>query len=156
MQIKKQFHETVKVQTRQYKALQRQMVSTMPKEKHREVLRQKKEEQMRKMALLATQYERTIADMLQQQTVCCGGCGSDHMILMQLQVKLDEAQEKEQDALKTQLKQEEELLKEYQIKQESRLVEQLKREKITLEERIEASKRHLEKEVSGWGYPCIL
>ena len=76
MQIKKQFHETVKVQTRQYKALQRQMVSTMPKEKHREVLRQKKEEQMRKMALLATQYERTIADMLQQQTVCHSGCGS--------------------------------------------------------------------------------
>ena len=31
---------------------------------------------MRKMALLATQYERTIADMLQQQTVCYGGCGS--------------------------------------------------------------------------------
>ena len=76
MQIKKQFHETVKVQTRQYKALQRQMVATMPKEKHREVLRQKKEEQMRKMALLATQYERTIADMLQQQTVCCSGRGS--------------------------------------------------------------------------------
>ena len=68
-QIKKQFHDTVKVQTRQYKVLQRQMVSTMPKEKHREVLRQKKEEQMRRMAVLATQYERTIADMLQQQTV---------------------------------------------------------------------------------------
>jgi len=73
------------------------------------------------------------------------------MTFTQPQVKLDEAQEKEQDALKGQLKQEEELLKEYQIKQESKLVEQLKREKIAQEERVEASKRHLEKEVSGGG-----
>lgn len=84
------------------------------------------------------------------------GVAYNSMSFTQPQVKLDEAQEKEQDTLKGQLKQEEELLKEYQIKQESRLVEQLKREKITLEERVEASKRHLEKEVSGWGYSCAL
>jgi len=45
------------------------------------------------------------------------------------------------------LKQEEEELKEYQIKQESKLVEQLQREKIALDERVEANKIQLEKEV---------
>ena len=45
------------------------MIATMPKERHREVLRQTKEEQMRKIAMLALQYERTIADMAQKQTV---------------------------------------------------------------------------------------
>ena len=45
------------------------MVATLPKERQREVLRQSKEEQMRKIAMLAMQYERTISDMAQQQTV---------------------------------------------------------------------------------------
>ena len=70
-QIKKQFHDTVKIQQRQYKSLQKQLSSTLPKERHRDVLRQTKEEQMRKMSMLAMQYERTIAEMLQQQQVSC-------------------------------------------------------------------------------------
>ena len=45
------------------------MVATLPKERQRDVLRQTKEEQMRKIAMLAMQYERTITDMAQQQTV---------------------------------------------------------------------------------------
>ena len=45
------------------------MVATLPKERQREVMRQTKEEQMRKIAMLAMQYERTIADMAQQQAV---------------------------------------------------------------------------------------
>ena len=45
------------------------MIATVPKERHREVIRQTKEEQMRKIAMLALQYERTIADMAQKQTV---------------------------------------------------------------------------------------
>ena len=69
VQIKKQYHETVRIQQRQYKALQKQMVATVPKDRHRAVVRQTKEEQMRKIAMLAMQYERTIADMAQQQTV---------------------------------------------------------------------------------------
>ena len=69
VQIKKQYHETVRIQQRQYKALQKQMVATVPKDRHRAVVRQTKEEQMRKIAMLAMQYERTISDMAQQQTV---------------------------------------------------------------------------------------
>ena len=75
-QIKRQYHNTVKVQQKQYKLLQKQMIATVPKERHREVLRQTKEEQMRKIAMLALQYERTIADMAQKQTVCLCVCVS--------------------------------------------------------------------------------
>ena len=67
--IKKQFHDTVKIQQRQYKTLQKQLSATLPKERHKDVLRQTREEQMRKMSMLAMQYERTIAEMLQQQQV---------------------------------------------------------------------------------------
>ena len=69
LQIKKQYNDTVKIQTRQYKALQKQMVATLPAERKKEILKQSKEEQLRKIAMLAMQYERTIADMAQQQTV---------------------------------------------------------------------------------------
>ena len=68
-QIKKQFHDTVRIQQRQYKQYQKQIVSTVPKDRYRDLLKQSKEEQMRKIAMLAMQYERTISDMAQQQTV---------------------------------------------------------------------------------------
>ncbi len=68
-QIKTNFHDTVKVQQKQYKSLQKHLTNTLPKEKQKEVLRPLKEEQLRKMALLALQYERTIDEVLQQQTV---------------------------------------------------------------------------------------
>lgn len=68
-QIRKQFHDTVRIQTRQYKALEKQMLSTLPKERSREAVRQQRDERNRKIAQLHSQYERTITDMLQQQTV---------------------------------------------------------------------------------------
>ena len=39
-QIKRQYHNTVRVQQKQYKVLQKQMIATVPKERHCEVLRQ--------------------------------------------------------------------------------------------------------------------
>ena len=58
------------------------MVASLPAERKKEILKQSKEEQLRKIAMLATQYERTIADMAQQQTVrrlsqsmTCENCG---------------------------------------------------------------------------------
>lgn len=130
VQIKKQYHDTVRIQQRQYKQLQKQMIATVPKERHREVMRQTKEEQMRKIAMLAMQYERTIADMAQQQTV-----------------KLDEAQLKEQEALRKQLMSEQELLQRFQESQEQKLLAQHDREKAALDGKVEASKRELEKSV---------
>ena len=67
--IRKQFRDTCKIQTRQYKALKSQVVQTTTKDEQKIVLKKLKEEQRRKMALLGEQYEQTIAEMLQKQSV---------------------------------------------------------------------------------------
>ena len=67
--IRKQFRDTCKIQTRQYKALKSQVVQTTAKDEQKIVLKKLKEEQRRKMALLGEQYEQTIAEMLQKQSV---------------------------------------------------------------------------------------
>ena len=67
--IKKQYNDTVRIQHRQYKALEEQVKMAVPRDRHKEVLRQTREERMRKIAMLAMQYERTISEMAQQQTV---------------------------------------------------------------------------------------
>ena len=59
----------MKIQQKQYKSLQKQLTATLPKEKHSDVLGPLKEEQMRKMAHLALQYEKTIDEIYQKQTV---------------------------------------------------------------------------------------
>jgi len=69
MQIRKQFRETCKTQTRQYKVLKNQVLSTTSKEEQKAVIKKLKEEQRRKLALLGDQYEQSIADMLQKQSV---------------------------------------------------------------------------------------
>ena len=69
--IRKQFRDTCKIQTRQYKALKSQVVQTTTKDEQKIVLKKLKEEQRRKMALLGEQYEQTIAEMLQKQSVSC-------------------------------------------------------------------------------------
>merc|ERR1719188_1720815 len=77
--IRKQFRDTCKIQTRQYKALKAQVLQTTAKEEQKIVIRKLKEEQRRKMALLGEQYEQTIADMLQKQSI-----------------RMDESQEREE------------------------------------------------------------
>lgn len=69
MQIRKQFRETCKIQTRQYKALKAQILQTTPKEDQKAVIKKLKEEQRRKLALLGDQYEQSIAEMLQKQSI---------------------------------------------------------------------------------------
>lgn len=46
-----------------------QILQTTPKDEQKTIIRKLKEEQRRKMALLGEQYEQTIADMLQKQSV---------------------------------------------------------------------------------------
>lgn len=67
--IRKQFRETCKIQTRQYKAWKNQILASTPKEEQKLVIKKLKEEQMRKLAILGEQYEQSIADMLQKQSV---------------------------------------------------------------------------------------
>jgi len=106
MMIRKQFRDTCKIQTRQYKALKAQVpnqnthwldisdliklwiflkvLQATAKDEQKNIIRTLKEEQRRKMALLGEQYEQTIADMLQKQSVrkilildVCDGLGQD-------------------------------------------------------------------------------
>ena len=89
--IKKQYRDAVKIQTLQYKALQKQILEKTPKENHKEVIKQFREERMRKMADLSIQYDQSIAEMLQRQTVSTAAIlhhvyfsGQGNMVLIQL------------------------------------------------------------------------
>ena len=105
---------------------------------------------MRKMSMLAMQYERTIAEMLQQQqvsSVVLNFVTVSHFALF-CQVMMDEAQLTEQEALRQQLQQEQDLLQQFQEKQEAKLLNQHDREKRLMDEQVENSRRDLEKQVS--------
>lgn len=73
MQIRKQFRETCKIQTRQYKALKTQILASTPKEDQKAIIKKLKDDQRRKLALLGEQYEQSIAEMLQKQSVSIYG-----------------------------------------------------------------------------------
>merc|ERR1712037_899324 len=91
--IRKQFRDTCKIQARQYKALKGQVIQTTPKDEQKNVLKKLKEDQRRKMAMLGEQYEQTIAEMLQKQSI-----------------RLDESQEQEANLLSDRLQRELEIL----------------------------------------------
>lgn len=69
MQIKKQFQDTCKVQNKQYKALKNHQLEVCPKGDHKTILKGLKEEQTRKLAVLAEQYEHSINEMMASQAV---------------------------------------------------------------------------------------
>ncbi|PAV63512.1 hypothetical protein WR25_07685 isoform A [Diploscapter pachys] len=68
-QIRKQYRQAVKIQTRQFKLWQTQMLQAAPRDEQREIEKKLKEEQKRKIALLASQYESQIENMVQEKTV---------------------------------------------------------------------------------------
>lgn len=69
MQIKKQFQDTCKVQNKQYKALRNHQLEVSPKGDHKTILKNLKEEQTRKLAVLAEQYEESINEMMASHAV---------------------------------------------------------------------------------------
>lgn len=69
LSIRKQFHEAVQTQRRQYKALKDHILQVTPKSEQKAVVKKLKEEQVRKLNLLGEQYENSITEMLQQQNV---------------------------------------------------------------------------------------
>ena len=136
--IRKQFRDTCKIQTRQYKALKSQVVQTTTKDEQKIVLKKLKEEQRRKMALLGEQYEQTIAEMLQKQSVgqpCLDG-PSWLISLSPTQIRLDESQEGEANQLSDRLHRELEILTAYQSKSRMAADSQRARERRELEERV--------------------
>uniref|UniRef100_A0A6I8QAC6 non-specific serine/threonine protein kinase n=1 Tax=Xenopus tropicalis TaxID=8364 RepID=A0A6I8QAC6_XENTR len=130
LQIKKQFQDTCKIQTRQYKALRNHLLETTPKNEHKAVLKRLKEEQTRKLAILAEQYDHSINEMLSTQAL-----------------RLDEAQEAECQVLKMQLQQELELLNAYQSKIKMQAEAQHDREIRDLEQRVSLRRALLEQKI---------
>ncbi|KAK6621281.1 hypothetical protein RUM43_011587 [Polyplax serrata] len=130
MQIRKQFRETCKIQTRQYKALKSQILQTTAKDEQKTVIKKLKEEQRRKLALLGDQYEQSIAEMLQKQSI-----------------RLDESQEVECHHLKDRLHYELEILMAYQSKNKMQSEAQRNRERKELEDRVAVRRSLLEQKM---------
>ncbi|KAI4900653.1 hypothetical protein NFI96_025247, partial [Prochilodus magdalenae] len=130
LQIKKQFQDTCKVQTKQYKALRHHQLEVTPKNEHKTVLKALKDEQTRKLAILAEQYEQSINEMMASQAL-----------------RLDEAQEAECQALRHQLQQEMELLNAYQSKIKMQTEAQHEREQQKLEQKVSLRRAHLEQKI---------
>ncbi|XP_010161919.1 serine/threonine-protein kinase TAO3 [Antrostomus carolinensis] len=129
MQIKKQFQDTCKVQTKQYKALKNHQLEVTPKSEHKTILKSLKDEQTRKLAILAEQYEQSINEMMASQAL-----------------RLDEAQEAECQALRLQLQQGMGLLnKKKKIKMQTEA--QHERELQKLEQRVSLRRAHLEQKI---------
>ncbi|CAB1349002.1 unnamed protein product, partial [Coregonus sp. 'balchen'] len=118
LQIKKQFQDTCKIQTRQYKALRNHLLESTPKSDHKAVLKRLKEEQTRKLAILAEQYDHSINEMLSTQAV-----------------------------LRMQLQQELELLNAYQSKIKMQTDAQHDRERKDLEQRVSLRRALLEQKI---------
>jgi len=130
LMIRKQFRDTCKIQTRQYKALKAQVLQSTSKEEQKTIIRKLKEEQRRKMALLGEQYEQTIADMLQKQSI-----------------RMDETQEREATTLAERLQHELEILTAYQSKSKMAGESQRSRERQELEERVHVRRTLLEQKM---------
>ncbi|KAM8877196.1 serine/threonine-protein kinase TAO2 isoform 2-T2 [Synchiropus picturatus] len=133
LQIKRQFQDTCKIQTRQYKALRNHLLENTPKSDHKAVLKRLKDEQTRKLAILAEQYDHSINDMLSTQAVS--------------KLRLDETQEAEYKVLRMQLQQELELLNAYQSKIKIHTDTQHEREVKDLEQRVSIRRALLEQRI---------
>ncbi|KAK7938406.1 hypothetical protein WMY93_001732 [Mugilogobius chulae] len=134
LQIKRQFQETCKLQTRQYKALRNHLLESTPKADHKAVLKRLKEEQTRKLAILAEQYDHSVNDMLSTQGPSA-------------RLRLDETQEAEYQVLRMQLQQELELLNAYQSKIKIHTDSQHEREAKELEQRVSIRRALLEQRI---------
>lgn len=130
LQIRKQFHEAVETQRKQYKALKDHVLANTPKNEQKAVAKKLKEEQVRKLNLLGEQYEASISEMLQQQNM-----------------RLDDSQIKEEHELKQRLQQELELLMAYQSKLKMQMEAQHQRERKELEERVSLRRALLEQKM---------
>eukprot|EP00112_Aurelia_sp_Birch-Aquarium-sp1_P011916 Seg2500.5 transcript_id=Seg2500.5/GoldUCD/mRNA.D3Y31 product="Serine/threonine-protein kinase TAO2" protein_id=Seg2500.5/GoldUCD/D3Y31 len=127
IQVRKQFHETLKIQNRQYKILQKQKLAQTPRELHRDIIRKFKEDRIRKVADLASQYDASLSELLRKQ-----------------KVRLDEVQVQEQEALRAKLQQEQDLLSKYQERQTALLKNHIEKELEDLQNRVTRRKALLE------------
>ncbi|XP_047142062.1 serine/threonine-protein kinase TAO3 isoform X1 [Hydra vulgaris] len=128
--VKKQFRETCKIQENQFKVLQKQTLANAPRENHQAIINKFKEDRLRKFADLGTQYEQSITDLLQKQKLCS-----------------DEKQLNELNALRVQLKQEQDILVNYQTRQSTHLKNHIDKELQELNNNIKLHKSVLEDKI---------
>lgn len=69
IEIRRQFRDTINIQRQQYKEYKGQILAKTPKEEQRAIIKRLKEDQRRKLAMLGDQYEQSIAEMLQRQSL---------------------------------------------------------------------------------------
>ncbi|XP_050738503.1 serine/threonine-protein kinase Tao-like isoform X5 [Eriocheir sinensis] len=119
IEIRRQFRDTINIQRQQYKEYKGQILAKTPKEEQRAIIKRLKEDQRRKLAMLGDQYEQSIAEMLQRQSL-----------------RLDESQVVEQQQLSEKLQRELEMLAEYQTRNRQQAEAQRNREKRELDERV--------------------
>ncbi|KAK4327972.1 hypothetical protein Pmani_001586 [Petrolisthes manimaculis] len=119
IEIRRQFRDTINIQRQQYKEYKAQILAKTPKEEQRSIIKRLKEDQRRKLAMLGDQYEQSIAEMLQRQSL-----------------RLDESQVVEQQQLTEKLERELEMLSEYQTRNRQQAESQRNREKRELDERV--------------------
>ncbi|KAE9554436.1 hypothetical protein FO519_002364 [Halicephalobus sp. NKZ332] len=129
--IRKQFRQACKIQTRQFKAYQAQLVQSVSKEEQKELISKLKSEQTRKIADLAEQYERSIKEMMSEQTV-----------------KLETWQEDELKQISEKLTNEMNELRAYQAKQRNLFENQCQRDRRAMQDRINHRQSMLEKRMS--------
>eukprot|EP00800_Vazella_pourtalesii_P020796 TRINITY_DN750_c0_g1_i1.p1 TRINITY_DN750_c0_g1~~TRINITY_DN750_c0_g1_i1.p1 ORF type:complete len:925 (-),score=255.72 TRINITY_DN750_c0_g1_i1:272-2836(-) len=120
-QIKRQFTEVARLQMRQYKMLEKQLLQDVPKHERGDVLKQAKEERNRKLLQLEAQYQKSIEEMLNQQIL-----------------SMDETQSLEQEELRRNFQQDQELLSSYQKKKQEELRRQHDCEKRALKDQNDA------------------
>ncbi|XP_045597320.1 serine/threonine-protein kinase Tao isoform X4 [Procambarus clarkii] len=119
IEIRRQFRDTINIQRQQYKEYKAQILAKTPKEDQRAIIKRLKEDQRRKLAMLGDQYEQSIAEMLQRQSL-----------------RLDESQVVEQQQLTEKLERELEMLAEYQTRNRQQAEAQRNREKRELDDRV--------------------
>lgn len=107
-----------------------QILATTPKDEQKAVIKRLKEDKHRKLTLLGDQYEQSIADMLQKQSL-----------------RLDESQEIECQQMKDRLHYELEILMTYQTKNRGQAESQRNREKKELQDRVSVRRALLENKV---------
>ena len=106
--------------------------TTGNRDEQKSVIKRLKEEQRRKLALLGQQYEQSISDMLQKQSI-----------------RLDENQEHEQQQLHDRLQYELDMLMAYQNKNKQQSEVQRNRERHELEDRVQVRKALLEQKMQS-------
>lgn len=119
IEIRRQFRDTINIQRQQYKEYKTQILAKTPKEDQRAIIKRLKDDQRRKLAMLGEQYEQSIAEMLQRQSL-----------------RLDESQVVEQQQVSEKLQRELEMLAEYQTRNRQQAEAQRNREKRELDERV--------------------